>query len=488
MKPASEEIIIRKDSREASDAGLYLWRQNFSAFIPFFIIPFLLFAFLLRIILPDNFRYFSWLIVWLLKPLFDRLVLHVISVRFFDKDTKIKQLLHGLWKSIFRGLAGDILWRRFSPLRSAMMPVRVLEQNIKTRARYKERRKNLDKGGIGYCFFLTIWGIAVEAALLTGIFFFIISMSENFTGNSIFSLESYAIIEIFLFSAWCVNLVLVESIYVCMGFSLYINSRTETEGWDIEIMLRNIADKLKKSENSGGIVPRTKNPPLVILLLFFFITPTSSYAEDSAQHPFETLNSILENPEFGSYEETWGIRFKNNEQNSNEPDIENNRIDYLQRIFAYTLRIVLIGVIAGFIVFLIIYLYKIKKKEAGKYENHKEKIINRNNLTDPEFLLEKALNFHKHGEIRLAWGYCAAAAIQSWSLFTGHVFPANATEYDCINIIQKTENKKADVTQTDSLEKIIKKWIYIAYAGEFPEDGDFEEAVNFCITFGTQNG
>jgi hypothetical protein len=39
---------------------------------------------------------------------------------------------------------------------------------------------------------------------------------------------------------------LVETLYVCMGFSLYINSRIEVEGWDIEITFRSFAEKLRK--------------------------------------------------------------------------------------------------------------------------------------------------------------------------------------------------------------------------------------------------
>ena len=70
-------------SREAADSGLLLWRENFFYFIPLFAIPLWILAFSLRIFLPADFQYYSWLIIWLLKPLFGRLILHVISIRFF---------------------------------------------------------------------------------------------------------------------------------------------------------------------------------------------------------------------------------------------------------------------------------------------------------------------------------------------------------------------------------------------------------------------
>jgi len=482
MKLPFGGTLIRKDSREASDAGLLLWRRNFRAFIPFFIVPFLLFAVLSRVILPDGIQYFSWLIIWLCKPLFDRPLLHVISMRFFDKDADVKRLFRGLWKTVQRGLAGDLLWRRFSPLRSAMMPVRALEQNIKSPARIKERRKHLEKGEIGYCFFLTIWGAAVETALLAGGFLFFISMSQTITGDIISSLENLRNVEIIFYSLWCLNIILIEPVYVCMGFSLYINSRMETEGWDIEITFRNIAEKLKNA----------KNALIVILLLTFQFIPAALYANDEELNikegaPLETLNKILNSSEFGGVEETWGIRFKN----ENDYNIDNERLSFFQRIFAYVLRILLICIIAGLIVFLFFYLYRIKGKKTGETIGNKEKYFKDVSSPDPKILLGKAINLHNQGEVRLAWGYCACAAIQLCSLYKGVLFPADATENDCVNMIKKTSEDSGlalSAEQIRAFEELINKWIYLAYAGRVPAGGSFEQAVNFCKTLETRNG
>ena len=183
-EPSSEpenQRFVRRSFQEAADAGILLWRKNFIYFLPLYAIPFWITAFSLRLI-PGNLIYLSWLIMWLLKPLFDRIILHIVSVKFFDKEADLKKLCQGLGKSIRRGLIGDLLWRRFSPVRSAMMPVRVLEKNIKTSKGIKERKKLLEKGGLGYCFILTIWGIAVEIALFSGViycFYIIISGWHN---------------------------------------------------------------------------------------------------------------------------------------------------------------------------------------------------------------------------------------------------------------------------------------------------------------------
>jgi hypothetical protein len=116
MKIPFEGYLRRMDSREAADAGILLWRKNFIDFILFFAVPFWICAFTLRL-LPGKAQYLSWLILWWLKPLFARPVLHIISVRFFESGAGINRLVRGMGKTLLRGLPGDILWRRFSPLR-----------------------------------------------------------------------------------------------------------------------------------------------------------------------------------------------------------------------------------------------------------------------------------------------------------------------------------------------------------------------------------
>jgi hypothetical protein len=259
VNPLFDEIPVApirrsKDFREAADSGLLLWRENFIYFLPFFAFPFWVCAFALRL-LPGKEQYFSWLVLWLLKPLFDRPILHIISIRFFESGASMERLCKGLGKTIFRGLPGDLLWRRFSPLRSAMIPVRVLEpaaKSVKENPSFRklvlaERKKLLKKGGLGYCLFLSVWGVSLEIVLLAGEILFFITMAELMRKGFISSFaSSLQNVEIYIFATWCFNYMLVETLYVCMGFSLYINSRIEVEGWDIEITFRSLAEKLRK--------------------------------------------------------------------------------------------------------------------------------------------------------------------------------------------------------------------------------------------------
>lgn len=491
-----EGALRRKDFREAADAGLLLWRENFISFIPFFAIPLWVCAFALRM-LPGKAQYLSWLIIWMLKPLFDRSVLHIISVRFFEHGANMKRLCHGLGKSLCRGLAGDLLWRRFSPLRSAMMPVRVLEQNVKSGRGIAERKRLLKKGGIDYCYLLTFWGAAVEIVLLIGEVIFFYMMAELIMKGFVYSLwSSDKSTEIYIYAAWCFNYMLVETIYVCMGFSLYINSRIEVEGWDIEIIFRNIAEKLKNKSKHGA---------LVVFFLICILLPVKNLAAGEELFavtddiPLEKLQTILDSPDFGGKKDSWGIRLKEPIKPINRPLINETlmeRIKRLQRIFAYFLQFLIISGIAGLLVFLLFYLRKFSRNKTGAIDNPAVKILHKDAIEAPESLLEKALGFHKQGKIRLAWGYCTAAVILSWPLYRGLFFPPNATESDCANMVSSmaannvpaNQRPPCNIEEARIFSELIKHWVYLAYAERLPPEGSFEEAAAFCKLLRTADG
>jgi len=458
------DTLKRKSVQEAADTGILLWRENFFYFIPLFAIPLWLFAFALRVFIPGSFVYLSWLIIWFLKPLYDRIILHIISIKFFDKDASFNRICRGLSGSIFKGLPGDLLWRRFSPLRSAVMPARILEKNIKTFKAFNERKKYLLNGGIGYCLILTIWGFAVEIALLYGEAAFYYTINE-LVFNRMLPAGDIQQIELLLFAAWCFNLIFIETIYVCMGFTLYINSRVAIEGWDIEVAFRGF-----------------KKLAAIVLAAAFLFIPANIYAEKQPANdvPYELLQKIYESPDFGGEEESWRVKLKNPAQRRavSRPMSEN-----LHEIIANSLLIILIGIIIVIAAFLIVYLckYKWNKPPADKYIQKTQ----RNTAEDPVFLLEKALHYHKQGEIRLAWGFCTAAAIYSWHVFRGIIFPPNATENDCANIVVlKTDNN----SEAEMFAKLINNWVYLAYAKRLPAEGSFDEAVNLCFSLREKNG
>jgi hypothetical protein len=249
MNAPSGILALRKRGLwEAFDSGTLLWKDNFFYFIPFFAIPIWIAAFALLLI-PYDFRWLSWLALWWLKPLFDRLCLQVISSRFFrpsresspvngkkmqavDTSSPMRVILKGLPRNFFPYLLGDLLWRRFSPFRSTNMCLRLLER-LKPK-QYHERKKVLVQGGLNYSAILSFLALPLEVMLLGGEFIFVLIMFQFFLPNINWALHfDGENIMLAFYAAYCVNYILVESLFVSMGFGLYINCRNETEGWDI---------------------------------------------------------------------------------------------------------------------------------------------------------------------------------------------------------------------------------------------------------------
>ena len=478
-RPYNPPPALRHRSRwEAVDAGLLMWRENFSVLLIVFALPLWICAFALRII-PDNFRYLSWLILWLLRPLFERPVLHVISVRFFEKSAGIKRLCRGLFKTMFRGLAGDLTWRRFSPLRAAMMPVRTLEA-LKFR-QTGERRRTLKKGRLGFCSILTLWALTMEVVLLGGGIFFCYIMLELIQGGLFNSIKDiFESWELLIYAAWCINSMLVGSLYVCMGFSLYLNCRVELEGWDLEILFRGLAEKNKR-----------KNPSRVLVMVFFalaLLLPCGNTAAEEAidngqgavsngQVPLDALAEILASPDFGGMRDGWGIRLKQ-DRDKTQPDLNLNINPFLEKIkqtIAFILRMGLIGLI----VFLAVLIFlRIRKSLGGRSIYKKNAAIQAiqgaDNLS-PQTLLAQSLDYFSCGQLRQAWGLCIAALFRALTLYRGIAFPPGATEYDCLNVA-----RHALPSQADSLSIAVNHWIAYAYAGRLPPQDSYMEAVAYC--------
>jgi hypothetical protein len=406
-------------------------------------------------------RPLSWIALWYLKPFFDRMILHVISVRFFEPHAGALRIFRGFGKSLFRSIPGDLLWRRFSPWRAAMMPVRVLE-GLKAR-RVGQRKKNLVKGGIDFCVVLSLWGFVLEWFLLGGEMLFALIIVQLVRPDLLDSVEVFfQQKEIYIFAAWCFNVMLVESIYVCMGFGLYINSRVEIEGWDLELIFRKLAEKVRPLSASA-----------VFVCIFLLVFPLSGRAEDFSNGgvPLGSLEEIFESKDFGGEKDSWGIRLKDQESKperiSTAPWVGN-----IKQIFGFALRFVLVAAIAALAVLLIIYVKKnylpgmVKKK---KYRGVSAVF----SVESAEALFEKALAYRREGCTREAWAACLAGTLSAFSEYRGLEFPRDATEYDCLSLVKKSGFDAAPFSG------LVGNWIGLAYAGKDPAEGAFEQALSF---------
>jgi hypothetical protein len=309
-----------------------------------------------------------------------------------------------------------------------------------------------------------------------------------------------------------------------MGFSLYINSRTEVEGWDLQLLFGKFAEKRglpktpvdaetpfpaapfpklkfwespgKKSGNPGAFVPRIPPPsgaiPLILLGILLFFTPPPGRAEPpqegrAAGPPLEKLEKVFESEDFGSEKDGWGIRLKRRDYPGLDP------IPWVEKIkgfFAHILLFFLAALIAASAVFLLACLLKNRRAKTKRPGKRRLGNTEAPSGEDPGLMLEKALSLYGQGELRPAWAACLGACLGFLSRDRRFLFPREATEYDCLALMERglggdkararsylPPERTVDILAEFSF--LVDTWINLAYGGQLPPGGAFERAAAF---------
>lgn len=247
MRLADLRLAVRpRRPYEAADLGIRLvqaeasaiWRAWFAVTLP------VVLATLAAMLLLD--LHWASFMLWWLKPLFDHALLIVLSRRVFGDTPGVRDMLRLLAGSFRHGLAGQLLWRRFSLSRAYQLPVWLLE-NLPPR----ERQARLDLLGhqyTGRAQWLQLVMVHFEGfltlAVLSLLFWFAPDgvtpdLWAQFSGEA-----QHPLAEAGTLLAWYAAMSLVEPFYVAAGFSLYLNRRTELEAWDLELAFRHLRERL----------------------------------------------------------------------------------------------------------------------------------------------------------------------------------------------------------------------------------------------------
>lgn len=209
-------------------------------------LPFLLPA----LILFSDKMWLIVLLIWWLKPLWERTQLYILSQALFGDVPSVYATLKACPKLMLRQIIASLTWRRLSPSRSMDLPVMQLE-NLGGFTR-KQRLLVLHRQDSSPAGWLTIIGIHLESFIQLSIAMVLFSLLPEQT-----DIEYKDIL--FDPSGWVVwlNIVnyyiavlLVGPFYVAAGFSLYLNRRILLEAWDIDIAFRRILERRNNQKRS----------------------------------------------------------------------------------------------------------------------------------------------------------------------------------------------------------------------------------------------
>jgi hypothetical protein len=303
VQPADIAVTLRRRSPwEATDLGLAMlqrwWRPVYAAHA-LVLVPITLIAIALG--WAFDAMWAAILAMWWLEPLYDRVVLHVLSRAVFGVVPDPRAVLRAAREWLGTGLFSALSFQRFDLARSFNLPVVQLEGQRGREAR--ARRNVLGRRARGNAVWLTVVWIHFEAALLwsaSALSDLILpaqlerarGSNDPFFGGLFEALQAAAVSDALVYAA---VILFLEPFYVAAGFALYLNRRTLLEGWDIEVALRRIAER---------------HAALAVLILAiacgFFAQPAS--AEE--KNPKKEIAEVMKAPDFGHYRETtrWAAR------------------------------------------------------------------------------------------------------------------------------------------------------------------------------------
>ena len=187
------------------------------------------------------------LLLWWLKPVFDRIPLFVLSRAVFGEAPRVRDTLAAQWHWGWRAMPAYLLWRRLGPARALYLPVDVLEGGAAG-----PRRRVIGGSVRGTAALLTLVCVNFELVLTVGTFALALLfvpvdyLSES--AKAAWTLLSqdpppwlWVVINAVIWLASSV----IEPFYVGAGFGMYLDRRTRLEAWDVEIGLRRLRTRLR---------------------------------------------------------------------------------------------------------------------------------------------------------------------------------------------------------------------------------------------------
>ncbi len=251
----------------------------------------------------------AMLLLWWLKPLLDRVALHVVSRAVFGEVSGLRSTLAQAREWLGTGLFGALLLGRIDMARSFHLPVTQLEGQ-RGRAR-RARPRLLGRRTHGYAVWLTVACLHFEAVLLwsadmlAGLLLPATAQAGASFWESLFGGaevgDAFALSDFFAYAA---AVLLVEPLYVAAGFALYLNRRTLLEGWDLEVALRRIAEQRAGAAHGIAVAAMALLATALLALAPAGQAQAQAPEAGAAKSPRAVIAEVLKDPEFPHTRET----------------------------------------------------------------------------------------------------------------------------------------------------------------------------------------
>ena len=450
---------------------------------------------LLAVLLRDHPVWFM-LITWWLKPLYDRVPLMVVSRALFGAVPSSMEVLKAWPGLLVRRLFFALVAGRFSPARCLSLPVSELE-GLRGAA-YRQRVNLLERNGGEGATSATLAGMILEAAAGFSMVFLAVMMvpsevSDRWMLTVMEFFDYYEFSEITVGFLWTVAIIrllsymLMEPFYVSAGFALYINSRTLTEGWDIELAFKRLSTRLRKLR--GGKLTGEGHTAIILgVSLTLCLLGFSQNAHAAEGNPSAQAREILADEDFTIHHRI-----------VDEPvEASNSTPGWLERLFAGSGMPAFMGVVGAMIFYVILaaiiaglvwLIYKNRhifasrglRKESSNAPRTRE--VMGMNITPeslPDDIAAAARQAWRDGDVQRALSLLYRGSI-AWFVHRAHLpIEESDTEGDCLQHVKN----HADASRAGYFSELTEAWVLVAYGKKSPAD---QTMVNLCETWPFSN-
>lgn len=447
---------------------------------------------ILLLVVPYEHYWVSLLILWWLKPLYHRLILHVISRQMFGDSPTWLNSLKALPDLILRTrLLSELTWRRFSFSRGSSLPIWQLER-LGGKGR-SQRHQLLLSSVHGPSVWLNIAIFSFQIILNLSFFMLIwLFIPEYYTEGLVeklftsqFNTIGYSI-EIITVLSFVMVMIFLEPYYIAASFAMYINRRTQLEAWDIEINFRQMASRLTTLKEKLSIATvcviaatlcSTLTPQKV--LADDDVEPSTGYIEQlsDTKRPVEdiakVIQEVMKHDNLRQEEVVERLKWIDDTDEDKDVEIDNSMpLGWLGSFFAMIIEYTLWIVIALGIIALFIYRKRwlpLLVRVPDELETLRSDIMFGMDLRKeslPDDVETAARSLWQEGKVRdslsLLYRCALAQLINHDKLPLEH----SHTEGDILKLSQPMLPSQ----RHQYLQKLTQSWVKMAYAHESPPD------------------
>ena len=494
MQVADIAIVLRpRRPQEALDLGVAMFRRWWRPIMLAWLFTSLPVALVVAFVVQS----FWWtvLALFLLEPAFERVTLFVISRAIFgaapDPGACVRAL-PSIWRpSLDRTYLGHLI----SPMRTVVAPVPQLEGLHGRERRQREELLARRSRGAPYAMALALRSIHLALVFAALALLALFVPAEHMPGlEELVELRAAGALgwlPWFVTVSWIVAHGFTTAVGAVCGFALYLQRRTDLEGWDVEVAFRRLAERLaeRRSGRGSAVVPRVGAALVVCFGLALGgrveAAPSTCAAErivalaQDGPSPKDAVAEVLAHPDFETTEQRteWRLPFETGERSSDAPAGAGalaSMLEVLMWAAAVTLAAFTLYHLArsaGWI------QATVPAPKAASSPVHAVLGLDVRQESLPDDVPRTVLGLWGRGEHAEAIGLLYRATLARLVHRDGLQFAAGDTERDCLRRAEEALPGAEFESKRAVLDDVTRAWLSTAYSDQRPRD---EEVARLC--------